>query len=127
MLPDVHVGAAVASWMLPATTVSRMLLIAVDCVRRGSPLSQKVTLRMLRQARDRPLSLCLQMDFRIVSRMVCEPSDFWEGVRATLIDKDRNPAWLEPDLAKVCCCLPGVSCLIVPAHGWISAEPGGCR
>jgi enoyl-CoA hydratase len=100
MLLHVHVNAATASWTLPGTLVPCTLLTTVDCARRGSPLSQKVTLQMLRQAKDRPLSMCLQMDYRIVSRMVCGPSDFWEGVRATLIDKDRNPAWLEPDLRK---------------------------
>ena len=83
---------------------SSRLLNAVLGVRRGSPLSQKVTLRMLQRAKDRPLSVCLQMDFRIVSRMVCGPSDFWEGVRATLIDKDRKPSWLETDLTKARCC-----------------------
>jgi len=59
---------------------------------------------MLQLAIDRPLATSLRMDFRIVTRMVCGPSDFWEGVRATLIDRDRKPVWLEPDIRKVRLC-----------------------
>lgn len=30
-----------------------------------------------------------------------DSADFVEGVRAAIIDKDRNPAWQPPDLAGV--------------------------
>ena len=46
--------------------------------RRGSPLSQKVTLRAVRGARGRSLRDVLRADFRIVCRMVEGPSDFEE-------------------------------------------------
>jgi len=69
--------------------------------RRGSPLSQKVTLWALRQATGQPLGGVLQADFRSVHRMVHGPSDFGEGVRATLIDRDGNPRWSPPTLAEV--------------------------
>ena len=34
----------------------------------------------------------LQMEFRIASKIV-QGHDFYEGVRAALIDKDREPRW----------------------------------
>lgn len=71
-------------------------------MRRGSPLSQKITLRALRQARGQPLGGVLQTDFQLVARMVAGPSDFDEGVRATLIDRDAKPRWSPATLEEVC-------------------------
>ena len=66
-------------------------------LQRMSPTSMKVTLRLLREARAQsgaaPLSACLQREFRAVQRCVSVPSDFFEGIRAALVDKDRNPKW----------------------------------
>ena len=67
----------------------------------GSPLSQKVTLRALRAARGQRLGAVLQMDFRIVVRMVAGPSDFQEGVRVTLIDRSGQPCWSPATLEEV--------------------------
>ena len=69
--------------------------------RRGSPLSQKLTLRELREGRGKSLASCLRMEFRMVSRIVDGPSDFEEGIRALLIDKDGKPAWQPPSPEKV--------------------------
>ena len=61
-----------------------------------SPTSQKIALRALRQGRDLPdLAAVLTMEFRIVCR-IAEGRDFYEGVRAAVIDKDRQPRW-QPD------------------------------
>lgn len=64
---------------------------------RMSPTSMKITLRLIREARaevsDTPLSSCLAREFRVVQRCVAPPSDFFEGIRAALVDKDRNPKW----------------------------------
>lgn len=73
----------------------------MSCGCRGSPLSQKVSLRALRQAKGLPLATVLQMENRIVTRMVRGPSDFYEGVRAMLIDRDGAPRWSPASLAEV--------------------------
>lgn len=68
---------------------------------RGSPLSVEVSLRAIRRGKGMPLAACLQMENRVVTRMVCGPSDFQEGVRAMLIDRDNRPTWLHSTLEEV--------------------------
>ena len=66
-----------------------------------SPTSLKLALRAVREARSlERLEDCLRLEFRVVSRRVSE-HDFSEGVRATLIDKDRNPSWKPANLSAV--------------------------
>jgi enoyl-CoA hydratase len=60
-----------------------------------SPTSLKVSLRLLRLARNSSLEDCLQREFRAAVHCLRE-HDFYEGVRAAVIDKDRNPRW-QPD------------------------------
>lgn len=58
----------------------------------GAPTSQLITLEHLRQSRGQGLAAVLQRDFRLASHCLGQ-ADFYEGVRAQLIDKDRNPRW----------------------------------
>jgi len=58
-----------------------------------SPTSLKLTLRLLRLGRgSRSLEECLEREFA-AGRQVLVGHDFYEGVRAAVIDKDRNPRW----------------------------------
>jgi enoyl-CoA hydratase/carnithine racemase len=58
-----------------------------------SPTSVKVTLRALRSAADLPtLQEALDQEYRLSVRFHGS-HDFLEGVRAQVIDKDRNPQW----------------------------------
>jgi enoyl-CoA hydratase len=57
-----------------------------------SPLSLKVTLALLQRAKGLSLAECLQMDYKLVGHFM-EGKDFYEGVRALLVDKDKNPRW----------------------------------
>jgi enoyl-CoA hydratase len=67
---------------------------------RCSPISLKVTHRHVRQARALDLASTLVRDYRLASRFM-EGHDFYEGVRAALIDRDRAPKWQPASLAEV--------------------------
>ncbi len=57
-----------------------------------SPISLKVTHRHIRDARALDLRQTLSVDYRLACRFL-DGHDFYEGVRAALIDKDGKPKW----------------------------------
>ncbi|MDP9836243.1 enoyl-CoA hydratase [Neorhizobium huautlense] len=66
-----------------------------------SPSSLKITLRMLRRAREsESLEDCLNREFS-GSMAVLGLADFYEGIRAAVIDKDRKPRWSPAALSDV--------------------------
>ncbi|HVW74869.1 MAG TPA: enoyl-CoA hydratase/isomerase family protein [Rhizomicrobium sp.] len=69
-------------------------------IRTRSPLSLKLVFRQLRAAQTLDLRQCLAMEFRLANRVLFG-HDFREGVRAALIDKDRDPRWQPSSLAGV--------------------------
>lgn len=73
---------------------------SADALERGSALSAAVTYEYL--ARTAPLSIeqVLALDARLVRRFERD-SDFCEGVRALLIDKDQRPEWRYPTIESV--------------------------
>lgn len=59
----------------------------------GAALSKICTLNAIREARKTgSLARALRTEYRFVSRIV-KDGEFIEGVRAAVIDKDRNPKW----------------------------------
>jgi enoyl-CoA hydratase len=69
-------------------------------IRRMSPTSLRLTLHGLRHGRHATIESCLRLEYRMVSA-IKSGHDFFEGVRAQLIDKDRNPRWQPAALADV--------------------------
>ncbi|MFE6862512.1 enoyl-CoA hydratase/isomerase family protein [Nocardia sp. NPDC057668] len=73
---------------------------AVDVLAK-SPVALKVTLRSLRSARTAAnLEEVLDQEYR-VSAAALSTHDLVEGIRAQVIDKDRNPQWSPATLAEV--------------------------
>ena len=76
-------------------------VVADERIRKGSPLSLRVTQAVLEAgARASSLADCLSMEYRVVTRLCAEP-DFKEGVRALLVDKDNRPTWANASLDEV--------------------------
>jgi enoyl-CoA hydratase len=57
-----------------------------------SPASQAIALRQMTIGRGLDFDEAMRMEFRVVSR-ICRGHDFYEGVRATIVDKDGRPRW----------------------------------
>lgn len=64
----------------------------LDALRRASPQSLAVTFDLLRRGADASLEDCLARELETACRTARTP-DFAEGVRAALVDKDRDPTW----------------------------------
>ncbi|MCC8956774.1 enoyl-CoA hydratase/isomerase family protein [Bradyrhizobium sp. Pear77] len=66
-----------------------------------SPRGMVVTLKLLRLARaTETLEECLVREYRAALEVFAS-DDFREGVRAAVIDKDRNPKWSPPNIEDV--------------------------
>ncbi len=65
-----------------------------------SPLSLKITLQQILFAKDRDLEECLITDLHL-ARHFMQDKDFYEGVRALLIDKDKSPKWSPKTIEEV--------------------------
>ena len=69
-------------------------------LRTLSPTSLKLILHGLREGDGDTIEECLRREYRIACHMP-NAHDFFEGVRAQLVDKDRAPRWQPATLAEV--------------------------
>lgn len=85
-------------------------------LRRNSPLAVSATVELVHRARGaKGIRAALQQEYRFTHRAASE-GDFVEGIRAQIIDKDRNPSWkhasvedLSPvDVTKMLMPVPGI-------------------
>jgi len=66
---------------------------ALATMQKASPTSLKIALRNVHDARSfKQVEQCFQQDYRIALACIAE-HDFIEGIRAQIVDKDRNPIW----------------------------------
>ena len=65
-----------------------------------SPTSLKITLRQLVTGRDYDIEGALTLEYRLTQH-VMRGHDFYEGVRAVVVDKDQTPRWNPPNLAAI--------------------------
>lgn len=72
-------------------------------LKRSSPTGLKITLRSVREARNKTLAECLKTEFRLTMNILRSTisGDVYEGIRALTIDKDNTPKWDLPSLNKV--------------------------
>ncbi len=61
-------------------------------IRARSPTSVAVAFRQIRAGRMLSMPECMVMEFRILNRMLAG-HDFYEGIRAVLVDKGSTPVW----------------------------------
>ncbi|XP_048164971.1 3-hydroxyisobutyryl-CoA hydrolase, mitochondrial isoform X1 [Corvus hawaiiensis] len=72
----------------------------LETINKMSPTSLKLTLRQLREGASMSLQEVLRMEYRL-SQACMKGHDFYEGVRAVLIDKDQSPKWKPAALEEV--------------------------
>ncbi|HXC53945.1 MAG TPA: enoyl-CoA hydratase/isomerase family protein [Rhizomicrobium sp.] len=69
-------------------------------IRAKSPTATKLAFRQIREGANLSFDDCMRMEFRMVNRVIAG-HEFYEGVRATIIDKDGAPKWNPATLAEV--------------------------
>jgi enoyl-CoA hydratase len=80
---------------------SELALSTLKTLNEKSPRGMVVTLKLLRLARtSHSLEECLVREYRAALEVFAS-DDFREGVRAAVIDKDRNPKWSPPRIEDV--------------------------
>jgi enoyl-CoA hydratase len=63
-----------------------------ETIRSKSPTSLRIAFEQMRRGPELDFREAMRVEFRIVSRIL-DGHDFYEGVRAVLIDKDHKPNW----------------------------------
>jgi enoyl-CoA hydratase/carnithine racemase len=74
-----------------------------------SPTAMAITLEQLKRCANRSFEDSMTIEYRMSQACMRPDHDFFEGVRALLIDRDQKPKWNPPDIA-------GVTGALVEAH-----------
>ena len=77
-----------------STSGSTFATQTLDVLSKMSPTSLKVTQEGIRRGSEMPtIGEVLKMEYRMSQAFMRDGSDFYEGIRAVLVDKDQNPKW----------------------------------
>ncbi len=68
---------------------------------KRSPTSMKVAFEQLRRGAALDFDACMVMEYRMSQAAMRPGRDFYEGIRAVLVDKDHAPEWSPASLAEV--------------------------
>jgi enoyl-CoA hydratase len=72
----------------------------LDTMLKKSPTSLYVAFDQIEAGAALEMDECMRMEFRILNRMLTG-HDFYEGIRAAVIDKDNQPVWRPASLKEV--------------------------
>eukprot|EP01027_Heterolobosea_sp_BB2_P008143 GEZU01012084.1.p1 GENE.GEZU01012084.1~~GEZU01012084.1.p1 ORF type:complete len:388 (-),score=190.11 GEZU01012084.1:80-1243(-) len=74
----------------------------LEKLKQVSPTSLKVVHKLLQLGKQKKdLKECLDMEYKLSQSLLTKSNDFYEGVRALLVDKDKNPKWQPARLEEV--------------------------
>ena len=72
----------------------------LETIRERSPTSVEVAFKQINAGAMLSMRSCMRMEFRILNRMLAG-HDFFEGIRAAIIDKGDKPRWDPPTLEQI--------------------------
>jgi enoyl-CoA hydratase len=70
-----------------------------DAILTKSPTSTRIAFRQIREGAHLSFEDCMRLEYRLARYCMTHP-DFYEGVRAVIIDKDNRPRWQPATLAE---------------------------
>jgi enoyl-CoA hydratase len=72
----------------------------LETLHKRSPTSMKLAFAALRRGAELDFDACMTMEYRL-SQFCMADHDFYEGIRAVLVDKDHAPSWQPATAAEV--------------------------
>uniref|UniRef100_A0AAQ5Y187 3-hydroxyisobutyryl-CoA hydrolase n=1 Tax=Amphiprion ocellaris TaxID=80972 RepID=A0AAQ5Y187_AMPOC len=92
---------ALSDWLhIMSNSLSTLKDKCLKILSKMSPMSMKITYKQLQAGAALSLPDVLVMEYRL-SQACMRGCDFYEGVRAVLVDKDHNPKWNPSTLEEV--------------------------
>lgn len=73
---------------------------ACNTLATRSPLALSATFELLKRGKEMTLAQCLDMEFRLDQEWL-RHGDLIEGIRALIVDKDKQPKWEHADIGDV--------------------------